>query len=87
MCMTYTTAKIKNNSIDLPKEIGQRWNNTNVRVLLAADKLVIEGPISPKHRYDIAAWKKVAGLWKKRQIPDAVAWQRKIRREWERDLP
>ena len=36
---------------------------------------------------DLKAWKAAAGILKGRRIPDPVAWQRKIRKEWERKLP
>lgn len=35
---------------------------------------------------DLAAWRKLAGVWKGRKGPDPVKWQRKIRAESERDL-
>lgn len=35
---------------------------------------------------NLAAWKKFAGIWKGRKIPDPLKWQRKIRRESERTL-
>lgn len=38
-------------------------------------------------RADIDAWRAAAGILKGRRIPDPVAWQRKIRKEWERKLP
>lgn len=34
----------------------------------------------------LLAWQALAGVWKNKRIPDATAWQRKIRREWDRKL-
>ena len=35
---------------------------------------------------DLTAWKSIQGMWKKKRVADPVAWQRKIRKEWERGL-
>lgn len=44
-------------------------------------------PLKVRSRADIHAWRAAAGILKGRRTPDPVAWQRKIRKEWERKLP
>lgn len=39
-----------------------------------------------KVKRDITAWEAIRGIWKKKRIADPVAWQKKIRKEWERGL-
>ena len=39
-----------------------------------------------KQRKALAAWESMAGIWKGRKLPDAVKWQRKIRKEWDRQI-
>jgi len=35
---------------------------------------------------DLGAWRAIRGIWKGKRMVNPVAWQRKIRKEWERKL-
>ncbi len=37
-------------------------------------------------RGQVEAWKKLAGILKGKKIEDPVKWQKKIRKEWDRDF-
>jgi len=34
----------------------------------------------------LLAWDALGGIWKGKKVPDPSVWQRKIRREWNRDV-
>lgn len=36
----------------------------------------------PKVKVNLAQWKKAAGMLKGRKAPEALKWQRQIRKEW-----
>lgn len=78
--------KIKRGTIQLPVQLHNRWKDTEVTVHDYGDKIVMERPTRPQ-KMDLKAWEAARGILKRRVIPDPVAWQRKIRKEWERKLP
>ena len=43
--------------------------------------------IQQEMRRDEKAWRALAGIWRRKKISDPVAWQKKIRKEWQRALP
>jgi len=43
--------------------------------------------IQQEVRRDVKAWRALAGIWRGKKISDPVAWQKKIRKEWQRMLP
>lgn len=38
-------------------------------------------------RRDMQGWEALSGIWKDKKIENIVMWQKKIRKEWERQLP
>ena len=38
-------------------------------------------------RRDIRAFRALRGIWKGKKIGNVITWQRRIRKEWERQLP
>ncbi|HEX9722460.1 MAG TPA: hypothetical protein VGA53_04295 [Candidatus Paceibacterota bacterium] len=86
--MTVTTIKVKNGVMKLPKALQKAWGNARISVRVYKDKAVLEGPIpqAQKRKYNLALWQKAAGILKNKKLPDAVQWQREIRKEWERKI-
>lgn len=81
------TLKVKNGVITLPRELRDDWKDGEARIReYSADRIIIERLTHEKKEQIIEAWKKAQGILKGK-IPDPVAWQRHIRREWERKLP
>lgn len=82
-----TILKIKGGAIQLPKELQKTWKESEIRIQeYSSDRIVIERMMPDKKKEMLEAWKKAAGILKGK-IPDPVAWQRKIRKEWDRKLP
>lgn len=82
------TVKIKNGTIKLPKELQKIWQDAPISVYTYPGRIILAGPsLSPRPKQEVLkAWKRMAGIWKGKKIPDAVKWQRKIRKEWERPI-
>jgi hypothetical protein len=40
-----------------------------------------------KVKRDLKAWRGLAGIWKKKKLISPIKWQRKLRKEWEREIP
>lgn len=84
--MLTKTIKVKDGMIMLPKDLQKAWKDAYVSVHTYRDKVVLEGPAPQKRKYNLAVWKKAAGILKHKRIPDPVEWQRKIRNEWDRNI-
>ena len=78
--------RVKGGAIILPEQLRALWDNAEILLRNYGNKIVLEGP-ALHSRVDIVAWKRAAGILKNRSMPNPVAWQRKIRKEWERKLP
>lgn len=82
-----TTMKVKNGKIVLPRHLRPQWNDANLEIReYSANRIVFERIAPEKKQQALAALKAAAGILKGR-ISDPVAWQRKIRKEWDRPLP
>lgn len=80
-------AKIKHGSITLPRQLRPLWENSEVAIReYGSNRIVVERVTPKQKRIALDAWRRAAGMLKGRTIPDAVVWQRKIRKEWERKL-
>lgn len=44
-------------------------------------------PAQHRVKRDVRAWEALRGIWQDKKIKDVVAWQKKIRKEWERTPP
>jgi hypothetical protein len=40
-----------------------------------------------KVKRDLKAWRGLAGIWKKKKLISPIKWQRRLRKEWEREIP
>ncbi|GEM_PF-2737822 len=79
--------KIKNGAIVLPKYLGARWRNAEIAIReYSEDRIVLERVTAARRQQALDALKAAAGILKGK-IPDPVAWQRAIRKEWDRKLP
>ena len=78
---------VKNGMIKLPEKIQKVWNNAPLILVEYDNKISIEGPSKKRTKMNVDAWKKAAGKLKGKLPSNPVKWQRKIRAEWERDLP
>ena len=79
--------KIKNGAIVLPKYLGARWRNAEIAIReYSGERIVLERVTAARRQHALDAFKAAAGILKGR-IPDPVAWQRAIRKEWNRKLP
>jgi len=82
-----TQLKIQRGVISLPKELKKDWQEGEIRIReYGHDRIVIERITPTKKGGAAEAWKQAAGILKGRG-PNPVAWQRKIRKEWDRKLP
>lgn len=81
--MTTKTTKIENGTIVLPRELWSECQESEVLIKpQQKNKLLIE-KIIPKKQNVVLMWKKAAGILKNRKMPNPIAWQNKIRKEWE----
>lgn len=79
--------KIKNGNIVLPRNLRSQWKNAEVEIReYDNDRIVLERSTPENRQQRVEAFKRAAGILKGK-IPDPVAWQRKIRKEWDRKLP
>ena len=68
-----------------PQRIADRTAKGESFIVVRRSKQLFEiNPLRRRRPLDLAAWKKMAGIWKNRKGPDPVKWQRKIRAESER---
>lgn len=82
-----TPLKIKDGKIVLPRYIPHPWRNTDVEIReYTRDRIVLERTSRGGREHALNALKAAAGILKGR-IPNPVAWQRKIRKEGDRQLP
>ncbi len=81
-----TEISIKKGTITLPQNLSRAWKHARVRIVRYPNKVAIEGPVPNELPIDIRVFKKFAGSLKGRLALDPVAWQRKIRQEWDRKL-
>lgn len=81
------TVKVKNGTITLPKNLRHNWRSADVVIKEYGNERIVLERITPaKKNQQLEAFKAAAGILKG-NTPDPVAWQRKIRKEWERKLP
>ena len=82
-----TTIKVKNGRIILPKDLYARWRNAEIEIReYDHDRIIFERSTPRKREQALEMFKKAAGILKGK-ILDPVAWQRTIRKEWDRKLP
>ena len=78
---------MKNGRIVLPQHLQREWKNAEIEIRESSEhRIVIERAVPSKKQEMLDALEATAGILKGR-IPDPVAWQRKIRKEWDRKLP
>lgn len=79
--------RAKNGTLVLPKYVGAGWKNAEIAIReYSGDRIVLERMTAERKKKSLRSLKAAAGILKGK-IPDPVAWQHKIRKEWDRRLP
>jgi hypothetical protein len=85
--VTKEKIQISGKRLTLPAYLSSLWNDAEVRVVEAGDKLIVERTSGDDREKEVMRrWKKLGGLIKAKKIPDPLLWQKKIRKEWDRKV-